>query len=66
MEVNAQRNAGSMWGGYTAERTSSARLRKTRVGARGVAHLLTFAAQQSMLQIGTQTIKVIYGGRVCV
>lgn len=50
----------------TAERTSSARLRKTRVGARGVARLLTFAAQQSMLQMRTQTIKVIYGGGVCV
>lgn len=46
---------------HTAERTLKACLCKTRVP---VACLLTFAAQQSTLQMRMQTIRVIYGGCV--
>lgn len=53
MEVNAQQHVGE----DTAERT----FRVCLYSCACVARLLTFAAQQSMLQKHIQTYKVIYG-----
>lgn len=50
----------------TAERIFKACLCKTGVHVECVRRMLTFAAQQSILQMHMQTIKVMYGGCVYV
>lgn len=51
---------------YTAERIFKACLCKTGVHVACARRMLTFAAQQSILQMHMQTIEVMYGGCVYV